>query len=242
MSAFVMSAAPVSANTVVITEPQQIVDGGSASDTQATIVADSEGNAHIVWSRNNLHLYYSMIASDGEVLIDATQITNAGIHKIWHPDMAIDEDDNLHIVWTDKSGTHKIMYTAISPFKVQPFNGMASDDASLTSIDDMVVSQRAQDRDWPSIDTDSQGNVHIAWEDEFDELGRFFNQPQIYYSMLQPDMIAQDAIVLFDDTLLTPIIGHKGHPDIVVDANDQVQIAWDDTRGGKVELVFIVDT
>ena len=42
--------------------------------------------------------------------------------------------------------------------------------------------------------------------------------------------------------MLTPIIGHKGHPDIVVDANDYVQIAWDDTRGGKVELNFIVDT
>ena len=41
---------------------------------------------------------------------------------------------------------------------------------------------------------------------------------------------------------MTPIIGHKGHPDIVVDSNDLVQIAWDDTRGGKVELVFLVDT
>ena len=70
----------------------------------------------------------------------------------------------------------------------------------------------------------------------------FFQQPQIYYKMLQPDYSVQNAIVLFDDTLLTPIIGHKGHPDIVVDANDYVQIAWDDTRGGKVELVFIVDT
>ena len=128
MSAMVMSSVPVNANTVVITEPQQIVDGGSSSDTQATIVADSEGNAHIIWSRNNLHLYYSMIASDGEVLIDATQITNAGIHKVWHPDMAIDDNDNLHIVWTDKSGTHKIMYTAISPYKIQPFNGQSSDD------------------------------------------------------------------------------------------------------------------
>ena len=82
MSAMVMSSVPVNANTVVITEPQQIVDGGSSSDTQACIVADSEGNAHIIWSRNNLHLFYSMIASDGEVLIDATQITNAGIHKL----------------------------------------------------------------------------------------------------------------------------------------------------------------
>ena len=57
MSAMVMSSVPVNANTVVITEPQQIVDGGSSSDTQACIVADSEGNAHIIWSRNNLHMY-----------------------------------------------------------------------------------------------------------------------------------------------------------------------------------------
>ena len=28
----------------------------------------------------------------------------------------------------------------------------------------------------------------------------------------------------------------------IADANDYVQIAWDDTRGGKVELVFVVDT
>ena len=225
MSSMLMASVSVAASTVVITEAVQIVDGGTASDSQAAVGSDSSGNVHVIWTRNNQHLYYSMLSPRGETLIDATQITNPGLHKIWHPDMAIDDDDNLHIVWTDKSGTHKIMYTAISPFKIQPFNGQSSDDGSLTSIDDMVVSQRAQDRDWPSIDVDSQGNVHIAWEDEFDELGRFFNQPQIYYSMLQPDMIAQDAIVLFDDTLLTPIIGHKGHPDIVVDQNDQVQIS-----------------
>ena len=45
-----------------------------------------------------------MLASNGEILIDATQITNPGIHKIWHPDVVVDEDDNIHVVWTDKSG------------------------------------------------------------------------------------------------------------------------------------------
>ena len=242
LSGMVISSDYAEANTVVITEPQQIVDGGSASDTQTAIVADSQGNVHIVWARNNQHLFYSMIASNGEVLIDATQITNAGIHSVWHPDMAMDEEDNIHLVWTDKSGTQKIMYTALSPYNIQPFNGQASTDNSITGIDDTVISQRAQDRDWAAIDVDSQGNVHIAWQDEYDELEKFFNQPQIYYSMLQPDFITNDVITLFDDTLITPIIGHKGHPDIVVDANDQVQIAWDDTRGGKVELVFIIDT
>ena len=242
LSGMVVASDFAEANTVVITEPQQIVDGGSASDTQTAIVGDSQGNVHIIWARNNLHLYYSMVASNGETLIDATQITNAGIHKVWHPDVVADEDDNIHIVWTDKSGTHKIMYTALSPYKIQPFNGQTSTDNSITGIDDTIISQRAQDRDWASIDVDSQGNIHIAWQDEYDSEEKFFNQPQIYYSMLQPDFVTNNVIVLFDDTLITPIIGHKGHPDIVVDANDQVQIVWDDTRGGKVELVFVIDT
>ena len=99
-------------------------------------------------------------------------------------------------------------------------DGSASDDGTLSAIDDHVVSMRAQNRDWPAIDLDSQGNAHIVWEDSYDELQRFFNQPQIYYTMLQPDIASGAVITLFDDTLLTPIIGHKGHPDVVVDAND----------------------
>ncbi len=241
LSGMVVSTDFASANAVVITEPQQIVEGGTSSDTQSSVASDSQGNVHFVWARNNLQLYYSMVASNGEILIDATQISKQGFNKIWHPDMVADDEDNIHIVWVDKAATHKIMYTALSPYNIE-FNGQPSTDGAITTIDDTVISQRAQDRDWPAIDVDSKGNIHIAWEDEFDELDRFFNQPQIYYSMLQPDFGANVAITLFDDTLITPIIGHKGHPDIAVDANDQVQIVWDDTRGGKVELVFVIDT
>tara|TARA_B100001093_G_scaffold68951_1_gene59232 strand:- start:32779 stop:37869 length:5091 start_codon:yes stop_codon:yes gene_type:complete len=241
LSTLFLATLTVTANTVVITEAIQIVDGGTASDTQTTLASDSEGNVHVVWTRNNQHLYYSMISPRGETLIDTTQITNPGLHKIWHPDMVIDENDKVHVVWADKSGQHKIIYSVLNPWATA-MDGMASDDGSLSQIDDHIVSSRAQNRDWPAIDLDSQGNVHIVWEDSYDELGRFFNQPQIYYSMLQPDMASNSVITLFDDTLMTPIIGHKGHPDIVVDANDYVQIVWDDTRGGKVELNFIVDT
>ena len=72
------------ASTVVITEAVRIVDGGTASDTQATVASDSEGNVHIVWARNTQHLYYSMLSPRGETLIDATQITSPGLHKVWH--------------------------------------------------------------------------------------------------------------------------------------------------------------
>jgi len=241
LSTLFLATLTVTANTVVITDAIRIVDGGTSTDTQTAIGSDSEGNVHVVWARNNLHLYYSMISPRGETLIDTTQITNPGLHKIWHPDMVVDENDKVHIVWADKSGQHKIVYTVLNPWAAA-MDGSASDDGTLSAINDHIVSSRAQNRDWPAIDVDSQGGVHIAWEDSYDELGRFFNQPQIYYSMLNPDISSGSVITNFDDTLLTPIIGHKGHPDIVVDANDYVQIAWDDTRGGKVELNFIVDT
>ena len=241
MSSLLVASVAVSASTVVITEAVQIVDGGTASDAQAAVGSDSSGNVHVVWTRNNLHLYYSMISPRGETLIDATQITNSGLHKIWHPDLEVDEYDRVHVVWADKAGQHAIMYTALQPFSAA-MDGMASDDGTLSAIDDTIISRRSQNRDWPALDLDSQNNVHIVWQDNYDELGRFFNQPQIYYSMIQPDISSGAIVTLFDDTLLTPIIGHKGHPDVVVDANDYVQIAWDDTRGGKVELAFIVDT
>ena len=48
------------------------------------------------------------------------------------------------------------MYTALSPYKIQPFNGQPSTDGAITGIDDTVISQRAQDRDWPSLDIDSK--------------------------------------------------------------------------------------
>ena len=241
MSSLLIASVSVSASTIVITEAIQIVDGGTSSDQQAAVGSDSSGNVHVVWTRNNLHLYYSMISPRGETLIDATQITNSGLHKIWHPDLAVDEYDRIHVVWADKAGQHAIMYTALSPWAA-PMDGMASDDGTITAIDDTIISRRSQNRDWPALDIDSQNNVHIVWQDNYDELGRFFNQPQIYYSMIQPDIGSGAIVTLFDDTLLTPIIGHKGHPDVVVDANDYVQVAWDDTRGGKVELAFIVDT
>ncbi len=237
----ILVAAPVAATQVVITEAIQVVDGGGSSDRMSAVASDSEGNVHVVWSRSNQHLYYSMISPRGDTLIDATQVTGAGLHKIYHPDMVIDEDNIVHITWADHSGQHKIMYTALHPFETA-MDGTISDDSTLTVIDDYIIAQHINDRDWPAIDVDSKGNIHIVWQDNYDSLDMFFQQPQIYYKMLEPDYDLQNVIVLFDETLLTPIIGHKGHPDIVVDANDYVQIAWDDTRGGKVELVFVVDT
>ena len=127
MLSTMLVAAPAAATQVVITEAIQVVDGGGSSDRMAAVSADSEGNVHVVWSRSNQHLYYSMVSPRGDTLIDATQVTNAGLHKIYHPDMVIDDNDIVHVTWADHSGQHKIMYTALHPFNTA-MDGTVSDD------------------------------------------------------------------------------------------------------------------
>ncbi|MDP6899792.1 MAG: CARDB domain-containing protein [Candidatus Thalassarchaeaceae archaeon] len=227
--------------TVVITEAVQVVDGGALNERMASMVADSEGNIHIVWSRNTQHLYYSMMDPRAETVIDATQISNPGSHRAWHPDIDIDSEDRVHITWADKASQHTIWYTLLDP-SLDDQDGSVSDDNTITIIDDTEVSRRQQNRDWPAIAVDSLDNVHIVWEDSFDSHDKYFQQPQIYYKFFEIDHTTREAITAIDDTLLTPIIGHKGHPDIAIDADDFVQVAWDDTRGGKVEIVAPIDT
>ena len=229
------------ASEIVLTDAIQVVQSGH-NDRMMALDADSQGNIHMVWSRNTNHLYYKMLDPRGETLIESTQISDPGAQRAWHPDIRVDHDDMVHVVWTDKSGQYKIMYTLLDP-SLDDQNGDSSLDSVLSIVpDDFEVANDPQNRDWPAIDVDSDNNPHIVWEDSFEPLELFYQQLQIYYKMLSVDQVSRSVIVEIDNTLLTPILGHKGHPDIAVDVDDFVQIVWDDTRGGKVEMVVPIDT
>ena len=65
------------ASLVVITDPVQLVDDG-ANNRMIALVADSEGNIHVVYSQNTRQLYYTMLDPRSETLIAPTQISNNG--------------------------------------------------------------------------------------------------------------------------------------------------------------------
>ena len=182
-----------SANQVVITEAIQVVDDG-ANSRQAAVTADSEGNVHVVWSKNNQQLLYSMMDPRGQTLIAPTQINDNGAARTWHPDVEIDSVDRVHITWADKSGQHAIMYTALNPF-LDDRDGSAALDGAITVVQDTIVEKRSNNRDWPAMAIDSKDNVHITWEDNYDQLNKFYNQPQIYYAMLEPKLAQQTNLI-----------------------------------------------
>jgi uncharacterized membrane protein len=236
-------AVPVQASEIVLTDAINVVNSGSNSDSMVAVDSDSEGNVHFVWSRNTQHLYYKMLGPSGETLISETQISNPGAHQAWHPDVAIDSEDKLHIVWADRSGQWTIWYQLLDPAMHEQDGSNAIDGLNgISLIDDYEVRTGSQDRDWPAVAVDSLNNAHIVWQDNNDPLDLYYSQTQIYYEMIEIDVSSREAQSKIDATLLTPIIGMKGHPDIAVDNDDFVQVVWDDTRGGKVEMVVPIDT
>ncbi|HIC75922.1 MAG TPA: hypothetical protein EYO98_04825, partial [Candidatus Poseidoniales archaeon] len=141
-SSFVAGYSPTTqAAQVVITDAVQIVDGGQVNDRMAAVASDSEGNIHVVWSRNTQHLFYSMLDPRAQTVIDATQISNPGAHRAWHPDIVVDDEGRVHIAWVDKSGQHSILYTLLDPAHDDQ-DGSSGEDSVISLVDDYTVSQR----------------------------------------------------------------------------------------------------
>ena len=108
-------------------------------------------------------------------------------------------------------------------------NGDQSTDSAITIINDFEVSSHPQNRDWPAIDVDSANDPHIVWQDSYEPFDKFYQHPDIPCNARSRCDFKNSELAV-GETLLTPIIGHKGHPDIAIDLNDFVQVVWDDTR------------
>ena len=238
-SMFVLTINPASAQEESGYSHQRLNNYDSGNASMTAIVVDSNGDLHTVWVKNQYHLFYTMTDSTGQTLIGDTHISNTVYIKAQNPSIAIDSMDRIHVVWADVSGQHSIKYTVLDPVYASK-DGYPASDGAISVIDDFTVSQRAGNRDWPSIAIDSNDNAHIAWQDSYDELDKLSISTNIYYAMYDPDYSTGSVITMFDQTLLTTEIGIRGHPDIALDSNDLVYITWDDTRGTGVEFVFVV--
>lgn len=215
---------------------------GHASLDSVVGDVDSQGNLHFVFTVSGMHTYYQMETSDGQVLINATQITNPGIHKVSHLDITIDDFDVVHIVWLDTSGSHKLTYTALKPLDVIA-NGTSFDDANLSYADDFKISAyNGSQMNEPALGVDDLGNAHVVWIDYYDPLGELFSTPQIYYAMLSINQNTSSAEYMIFPTMLTSTITYKGNPDVAIDANNRPHIVWDDSRNSEVEWVLIGDS
>jgi hypothetical protein len=143
-----------------------------------------------------------------------TRLTSADGDS-WHSHIGVDSDDNIHIAWQDnRDGNDEIYYTKL-------------DNTGTTLIDDMRLTSDVAVSEWPVLDVDGQGNVHIIWRDSRDAT------PEVYYTKL--DNLGN---VVVDDTRLTVGSNNTWGYHLQVNSSDHVNVVWVDYRVGDPEIYY----
>jgi hypothetical protein len=137
-------------------------DSGSQWQTPPSIGIDSSGNVYAVWEdyrTGGYDIYASYLAHNGSAFTTNVKINDdINPNKQSRPELAVEDDGTVHVVWEDeRSGDWDIYYAH-------------STDGGLTYTANLLLTT-INKTDWqnnPTIDVDSSGIVHVAWEDNRD--------------------------------------------------------------------------
>ena len=216
-------------------------ENNTSNFTQVSVSMDSEARLHSVSVHDNGHVFYALSDGGGTMLIQPTQISNAGIRNATAPMIDVDSNDIAHVVWVEQS--RAIVYSALDPSLAAPWTGQNTTDSLLTVVDDTDLVDQPQDRNNPHIVVDSLNNVHLVWEDGYDALGQAQSSNNIYYKLLQPVLLQQRVDTLIDTTLVSISPLESANPSIVLSQDDAPTVLWDDpSHDYGLEVAFIIDT
>ncbi len=182
-----------------------------------SLAVDSNNNVHIAWNDDrdgNEEIYYTKLDNNGNTLVEDRRLTFAPAAS-YVPSLALDSNNNVHIAWNDdRDGNYEIYYTKL-------------DNNGNTLVEDRRLTFAPADSWAPSLALDSNNNVHIAWRDDRD------GNREIYYTKLD-----NDGNTLVDDRRLTFDPAYSYRPSLAVDSNNNVHIAWWDSRDGGTEIYY----
>jgi ribosomal protein L31 len=135
----------------------------------------------------------------------------------YYPSIATDDLGNVHVVWTDETdylsagGDYDIFYKL--------WNATSS---SWTTTE-VVSTESTADSEFPSIATDSSGDLHIAWHDDtnYDSSG---SDQDIFYKSWDKSTNTWSTT----EVVSTESTAASGYCSISIDILDNVHITWQD--------------
>ncbi|MFQ5658069.1 MAG: PKD domain-containing protein, partial [Candidatus Methylomirabilales bacterium] len=142
---------------------------------------------------------------------------------------AVDGGGNVHVVWVDdRTGNNEIFYKVVSPT-----GATLIDETPLT--DDLGQSRR------PALAIDSQGLVHIVWQDRRQRVG-ITQITEVFHARIDPALDDQDgspadpeAMTIVPAHLISDDDGNfSNHPRIAVDSQGRTHVVWSDEDIGEI--------
>ena len=208
-------------------EPLRLTPGTVDSD-RAFPVLDGDGNVHVVWidSRSgDSEVFYSMVSSLGQVLIDDTPISSGSFFAL-RPAAAIDAAGQVHVAWVGPSSSFgdTIYYTRIDP-SLHPRDGSAGNAAVLAVVEaaELDVFNFAES---PSVAVDAENRAHIVFSD---------SEQLVWFRVDESGLVDLSSTIEFFEDFFEGVVP------IANVADGELHIVWSrpasvDTGGGEFLL------
>jgi len=193
----------------------------------AAVATDSDGNVHVVYNNrigeSFAKIYYTMLSSDGEVLIGSTLISDDDSRNSKMPDVTV-SNGKVYLVWHSRLGgeeesTPEVEFAVLDPSRV-PHNGSVANPDALKTVGPLYISDiDGRKSNHARIAPGTNGKLHVVYED-----GSILDV--IHYLKLDTN-----GSIIFDTTLTSSGNLRRAFPDLAVDSQNKVHITWRDSEG-----------
>ncbi|MCK4266827.1 MAG: Ig-like domain-containing protein [Thermoplasmata archaeon] len=198
------------------------------------IAVDSTGKIHVVWEdwrNNNGDVYYAN-STDGGITFNKNVKVNddgTGTTRQGEPKIAVDNTGKIHVAWLDtRNGNGDIYYSN-------------STDGGITfNKDVMVNSYGLKDQGYPDIAVDSDGKIHVVWDDTRNDPGGIPPKLDIYYANSTDGGITFNGDVMVNDG--PPGSVPRDAPFVAIDDNNKIHVVWGDARNGNYDIYYANST
>lgn len=194
----------------------------SSASSFPSVAVDSGGMVHVAWrdltdygaSGTDFDIFYKYRDNSGAwsitevVSMDSTEESRT-------PSLALDSSGTIHVAWRDDtnyggSGTDKdIFYKCRDP-------------TGVWSTTEIVSTESTEDSHSPSLDVESDGTVHVAWDDSTNYGGAGSDHDIFYKCRSNAGTWSATEVVSTESTI------DSDNPSIAVESDGTVHVAWDD--------------
>ncbi len=204
------------------------------------VAVDSDDNVHICWNdyenTSDDELHYMMLdGSDGNTLIDATQITTDDGEKSKRQTIQVDSEDKVHIIWHDHRGSEaEIYYKKLDP-DLDDQDGDAADAGAITLIDDSALTPDDALKSKNPQTTILGEYIYISYYQDTDA------GVDICFMIIDTEtnsIVPSTQLTTDGDVTYSTSYGDNA-PNIDVDASGMARMVWCDERDGAYEIYSI---
>jgi hypothetical protein len=189
----------------------EVVSSKSSNDAEfASIAVEPDGTVHVAWdeyTNTTNDVYYRMKPAGGN-WTTTERISLASCDYSAIPSICVDQDGNVHVAMTGMNNNNSMMYIY---YKMKPAGGNWTPE-ELVTYDSMGSPYG------PTLAVDSEGTVHIAWE----EIVLPSYIVNIFYKTKQSGGNWTHAEQVSNSNILGM------YQSLVIDTDDNVHVTWSD--------------